>query len=136
VIYHHIFLLTSYSPAVRGVAKPRGEKMLNDYETVFITIPEISDSHLKNIKSKIESSISKTKGEVVKLDDWGVKKLAYEISSNKKGKYVLYDYKAGADSIKDIERTLKLDENVLRYMTVKKDKPKLTKKEKKQAKNK
>jgi len=95
--------------------------MYEIYETVFITVPDIPDSDLKQIKTKFEKAAKKEKGEIVKAEDWGVKKLAYEIKHNKKGKYVCYNYKAAPTSISEIERNLKLDERVIRFLTFKVD---------------
>ncbi len=105
--------------------------MSYSYETVLITVPDIADSGLKTIKSKIESTISKSKGEVSKLDDWGIKKLAYEISHNRKGKYLIYYYKAEPSVVKEIERDLRIDERVLRFLTVRKEEKKIKEKKEK-----
>ena len=101
-----------------GVTNPKGGYMLNIYETVLITIPDIPEDALKTIKSRIEGSISKEEGEIVKNDDWGVRKLAYEIKHNKKGKYLYYNYKAKPTVVSEIEKNLRLDERVIRFMTV------------------
>lgn len=106
--------------------------MDNLYETVLITVPEIPDKDLKTIKSKVETPISKVKGKIIKNDDWGVKKLTYFIKHNKRGKYLYYQYSAEPVVIRDIERALRIDERVLRFLTTKVEPEKQeTKKEKK-----
>ena len=100
--------------------------MLNNYETILITVPDIAEDAVKVIKSRVEASISKESGEVVKFDDWGVKKLAYEISHNKKGKYLYYNFKANPGVVLDIERNLRLDERVLRFLTIRLEEEKVT----------
>ena len=98
--------------------------MINNYETVFITIPDIPEDALKSIKSKVESSISKEEGQIIKNDDWGVKKLAYEIKHTRKGKYIYYNYKAKPAVVSEIEKNLRLDERVIRFMTLRVEEPK------------
>ena len=109
---------------------------MNNYETVFITIPDIPESNLKGIKSKIEKAISKEDGKILKNDSWGVRKLAYEIKRNRKGNYVYYNYTAQPTVVDEIERNLKLDERVLRFLTVRVEEEKPPKKKEKKNKEK
>jgi small subunit ribosomal protein S6 len=63
--------------------------------------------------------IKKEGGEVVKVDNWGLKNLAYRIKKNRKGYYVLLNIVAPANAISEYERIMRLNEDVIRYMTVK-----------------
>ena len=89
------------------------------YETIFITHPEVPEEELSELQAKINSILTSFKGEIIKLDDWGVRKLTYEIRKNSRGRFFLMDYAAGTDLIRELERNLRLHDRVLRFQTVK-----------------
>ncbi|MCX5909529.1 MAG: 30S ribosomal protein S6 [Deltaproteobacteria bacterium] len=89
------------------------------YETVFITPPELPEEAQADLLAKINSLMATLKGEVIKLEDWGIKKLSYEIRKNIRGHYYLLDYTAAPDSIRELERILRLNDRILKYQTVK-----------------
>ena len=91
------------------------------YETIFITHPEVSEEELSELQGKINSILTSYKGELIKLDDWGIRKLTYEIRKNSRGRFFLMDYAAGTDLIREMERNLRLHDRVLRFQTVKVD---------------
>ena len=88
------------------------------YETIFITHPDLTEEELSELKEKINSILTQFKGEAIKLDDWGVKKLNFEVRKNSRGRYFLLDYAAGKDLIRELERNLRLNDRVLRFQTV------------------
>ena len=88
------------------------------YETVFITRQDLSDAQVKAITESCEKIIKDGKGKVVKTENWGLRTLAYRINKNKKGHYVLIEMDAPAPAMIEVERTLRLNEDVMRYMTV------------------
>ncbi|NWF55209.1 MAG: 30S ribosomal protein S6 [Syntrophaceae bacterium] len=88
------------------------------YETIFITHPELTEEELSQLKEKILSILNQFKGDLIKLDDWGVKKLTFEIRKNSRGRFFLMDYAAGKDLIRELERNLRLNDRVLRFQTV------------------
>jgi len=92
---------------------------LRRYETIFITHPELTEEDFSELQGKINSILTGLKGELIKLDDWGVRKLTYEIRKNTRGRFFLLDYAAGTDLIRELERNLRLSERVLRFQTVK-----------------
>jgi small subunit ribosomal protein S6 len=67
----------------------------------------------------LRSTIANRKGDVIKLEDWGMKKLGYEIRKNVQGRYFLLDYLAVADLVREIERNLRLNDQILKFQTVK-----------------
>ncbi len=90
------------------------------YETVVILMPEVGDDDRASMEKRWTDIIAQFKGELIKMDDWGQKKLAYDIKKESRGHYLFLDYcTAGADLIKELERVLRLEDNVLKYMTVK-----------------
>jgi small subunit ribosomal protein S6 len=92
---------------------------LRRYETIFITPPELPEVEQSELLEKINSLLPNLKGEVIKLEDWGIKRLAYEIRKNTRGHYYLLDYLSGPDSIRELERNLRLNDRILKYQTVK-----------------
>ncbi len=91
------------------------------YETVFIARQDLSDAQVKAITESCEKIITDAKGKVVKSENWGLRTLAYKIEKNKKGYYVLIESDVAALAMLEMERTLRLNEEVLRYMTIRLD---------------
>jgi len=96
-------------------------KPLRRYETIFITHPELSEEDLSALQEKIRSIMASLKGEMIKLEDWGLKKLGYEIRKNTRGHYFLIEYLAATDMVRELERNLRLNDRVLKFQTVKID---------------
>jgi len=91
------------------------------YETVFIARQDLGDAQVKAITEACEKVIKDGKGKITKTEEWGVRTLAYKINKNKKGHYVLIECDAPAPAVIEVERTLRLNEDVLRYMTIRLD---------------
>jgi small subunit ribosomal protein S6 len=93
--------------------------VLRRYETIFITHPELSEEDHTELEKKLRSTITAMEGDAIKLEDWGSRKLGYEIGRNSRGRYFLLDYLAGSDLVREIERNLRLNDQVLKFQTVK-----------------
>ena len=91
------------------------------YETIYIANPNLEDDALKEVVAKFSDIIEKKKGSIVKIDDWGKRKLAYEVKRFDKGHYVLLDFCGLPEAVTELERNLKLDDRILKYLTVKID---------------
>jgi len=91
---------------------------LRRYETIFITHPELSEEELSELRQKVNTILAGYKGDLIKFDDWGTKKLTYEIRKNSRGHFFFMDYLAGTDLIRELERNLRLHDRVLRFQTV------------------
>ncbi len=89
------------------------------YETIFITPPELPEAEQTELLEKINSLLANLKGDVIKLEDWGIKRLSYEIRKNTRGHYYLLDYLSGPDTIRELERNLRLNDRILKFQTVK-----------------
>jgi len=107
--------------------------MLNQYETVFIVTPVLSESQMKEAVDKFRSLISKNKGEVVHEENWGLKKLAYPIQKKSTGFYHLIEFKCPGDFIGKLETEFRRDERIIRFLTMKMDKYAVAYAEKKRA---
>lgn len=91
------------------------------YETVFIARQDLSDAQVKSLTEACEKIITDGEGKIAKVENWGLRTLAYKINKNRKGHYVLIESDTPAPAIIEMERTLRLNEDVLRYMTIKLD---------------
>ncbi|NVL91132.1 MAG: 30S ribosomal protein S6 [Desulfobacterales bacterium] len=91
------------------------------YETVFIVNPELSEEQRQPLFDKLNGLISGDGCMLVKFDEWGPKKLAYEIKRHARGYYVLMDFCGDGSLVREIERNMRLDDRVLKYMTVLQD---------------
>ena len=92
---------------------------MRHYETLFIVTPDSSEEDLKAVATKIKGVVSGMDGVVTSYDEQGKKKLAYSVKKQNKGYYVLMDYVGSADIVSEIERNMRLDDRVLKYLTVK-----------------
>jgi small subunit ribosomal protein S6 len=92
---------------------------MRHYETLFIVTPDSSEEDLKAVATKIKGVVTGMNGIVTSYDEQGRKKLAYSVKKQNKGYYVLMDYVGSADIVSEIERNMRLDDRVLKYLTVK-----------------
>ncbi len=90
---------------------------MKNYELVFVVKPNADEETREAVLNKVKEVIA-TEGEVEKVDVWGTKKLAYPIAKFTEGYYVLVNFKAAVDVPKEIDRNLKINENVIRHMIV------------------
>ncbi|MFH1156439.1 MAG: 30S ribosomal protein S6 [Pseudomonadota bacterium] len=88
------------------------------YETIVITDPDLQEAVQNDLFDKFRNLIVQGKGTLVDLDDWGVKKLAYDIRKKSRGRYVCLTYGGGGELVKELERNCRLDEKVLKFMTI------------------
>ena len=107
---------------------------MNQYETVFILTPVLSEDQMKEAVKKFEDHLAKNGAEIVHEEHWGMRKLAYPIQKKSTGFYQLIEYKAEGTVIADLETELKRDERILRFLTVKLDKHAVAYNEKKRKK--
>ena len=92
-----------------------------NYESVLIARQDLGASQVSNIVSDLSDIIKQEGGEVVRVDNWGLKNLAYRIKKNRKGHYVVMNIAAPANAIAEFERIMRFNEDIIRYMTVKVD---------------
>ncbi|WP_340199115.1 30S ribosomal protein S6 [Ascidiimonas sp. W6] len=95
---------------------------MNNYETVFILNPVLSDVQIKETVKKFEDFLIAKGAEFVSKEDWGLKKLAYPIQNKKSGFYHLFEFKVPGEAIDPLETEFRRDERIMRYLTVKLDK--------------
>ena len=88
------------------------------YENVFIARQDISGAQAEALADQFTQLIADQGGEVKKREYWGLRNLAYRMNKNRKGHYVLFNIDAPAPAIAELERTMRINEDVLRYLTV------------------
>ncbi|MDD7044215.1 MAG: 30S ribosomal protein S6 [Anaerococcus sp.] len=93
---------------------------MNNYEAVLILKADMADSDRTDLLERFKQIIAQD-GEVTNVDDWGKRKLAYEINYLKEGYYYIVDFTANPDHIKEFERRLRLSDFVIRYMVIRKE---------------
>ncbi len=108
--------------------------MLNQYETVFIATPVLSEAQMKEAVDKFKGVITDNGGEIVHEENWGLKKLAYPIQKKSTGFYYLIEFKAPGDLIDKLEVQYRRDERVIRFLTFRMDKHSIEYAQKKRSK--
>ncbi len=91
------------------------------YENVFIARQDLTPAKVKELADKFAAVIKENGGVVAKTEDWGLRDLAYKIQKNRKGYYTMLAIDAPGAAVIEMERLMRLDENVLRHLTVKVD---------------
>tara|TARA_Y100001980_G_C14265134_1_gene105185 strand:- start:57 stop:395 length:339 start_codon:yes stop_codon:yes gene_type:complete len=92
---------------------------MNFYEHTLIARQDTSPSQIKQIQEKYTKIIENNDGDILKFESWGLMNLSYLIKKNKKGNYLHFKIKGNGKTIKELEKSEKIDKNLLRYLTVK-----------------
>jgi len=95
---------------------------MNNYETVFILTPVLSDAQMKEAVEKFKNLLTEQGAEIVNEEDWGLRKLAYTIDKKTTGFYTFLELNAEPTVIDKLELNFRRDERVIRFLTVKQDK--------------
>ncbi|MBU0972535.1 MAG: 30S ribosomal protein S6 [Proteobacteria bacterium] len=91
---------------------------MRKYETVFISDPDLQDQARLDLFDKVRNIIAKENGILLNFDDWGNKKMAYEIKKKLRGHYVCVTYGGTGDLVKELERNFRLTDDILKFMTI------------------
>ncbi len=94
--------------------------MLKKYETIFIINPEVGEENTKALTEKFKTLIE-TSAQIESVDEWGKRKLAYEIKDKTEGYYVLVNFSSSPDFPAELERVYKITEGILKYIIINKD---------------
>ena len=89
------------------------------YENTIVTKQDLAEKELKNIKNKYEKLINDTSGKVIKTEDWGLLNLASKIKNYKKAFYIHFKFEGSVATLREIEKKIKLDDSIIRHLTVK-----------------
>jgi len=96
------------------------------YETMLVLDPEMSKEQVDGFVAKLKQFLGERGSEVLRVEEWGTQSLAYEIKKKNKGYYLIFYLKGDETLIADMERNLRLMEEVLRYLTVKREEEDIT----------
>lgn len=96
--------------------------MTNQYETVFIATPVLSESQMKEAVKKFKKIITDNKGTIVHEENWGLRKLAYPIQKKSTGFYYLIEFESEGELIEKLEIQYRRDERIIRFLTFRMDK--------------
>ncbi len=88
------------------------------YENTIIAKQDLAEKDLKNIKEKYNEIINNS-GKVIKIEEWGLLNLATRIKNYKKGFYIHYKFEGDKKTISEVEKKIKIDGSIIRYLTVK-----------------
>ena len=89
------------------------------YENTIVAKQDLAEKELKAIKEKYNELINKSSGKVIKIEEWGLLNLANKIKNYKKGFYIHYKFEGNKDTLIEIEKNIKVDGSIIRYLTVK-----------------
>lgn len=93
--------------------------MLREYEFTYISKADIPEADKAKHFAKYEALLLKDGGQILKKDDWGVKKLSFPIKKQFRGHYVHYDYLGKPEHLAEVERLMRIDDAILRFMSLK-----------------
>jgi len=92
------------------------------YESIFIINSNLTDEETAGVIKKMQDVVAKQGGEMLKFEDWGKKKLAYEVKKQKRGHYAFLQFKGTPAAISELERTYKMTDAVIKFLSVKLEK--------------
>lgn len=95
--------------------------MNRKYELVYVVSPDATEEQVNDLQSQVESIVTRMSGQVEKVENWGRRKLAYEIGRHKEGTYVLLVINGSGELMKEIDRRLKVFDIVIRHLVVRVD---------------
>src|SRR6187399_2503357 len=90
-----------------------------EYETIFILRPDLANDAISAVNTKVRQVIENGGGKLLKIENWGRRKLAYEVKKQLKGIYLFFSYLGTAGLLEEVERNLRLTDSVIRYYSVK-----------------
>ncbi len=89
-----------------------------EYELIWIVKPDVADEDVEAIMDRTKNVVAERDGSILELDEWGKRKLAYEVQKFSKGHYVRMHFLAQPEDVAELERTLRIDDRILRFLTV------------------
>ena len=107
---------------------------MNNYETVFIVTPVLSEAQVQEVADKFRGVITENGGQIVNEENWGLRKLAYPIQKKTTGFYFFVEFEGEGSIINTLETQYRRDERIIRFLTFKQDKYAVEYSEKRRAK--
>ena len=91
------------------------------YETVFIARQDLSEAQVKELTDGYCKIITEAGGKIHKIENWGLRNLAYRINKNRRGHYVMIESDTAAPALHEVERMMRLNEDILRFMSIREE---------------
>jgi small subunit ribosomal protein S6 len=101
-----------------GAVESKGGELMKAYELLFFVAPTLDEEARANVMNRIENTITAGEGAIDSAEDWGKRKLAYEINKLTEGDYILINFHANPDHIAELDRVLRINDSVQRHMIV------------------
>ena len=89
------------------------------YENTIVARQDLAENELKKVKDKYNELINNSSGKVIKVEEWGLLNLATKIKNFKKGFYIHFKFEGGSKTLNEIEKKIKVDSSIIRFLTVK-----------------
>ncbi|MCR9165993.1 MAG: 30S ribosomal protein S6 [Nannocystaceae bacterium] len=105
--------------AVQSVASRQNTQ--REYETVTILRPDTGKPQIKSLIERVQGVVEKQSGNLIKIDSWGMRVLAYPVAHQRKGIYLYWRYLGGSDMVAEVERNMRLSDRVMRFYSVRVD---------------
>lgn len=94
---------------------------MRSYEIMYVMKPDLDEEKMTAVMEKFNNIITDNGGEVVSVDKWGKRRMAYEIKDYREGIYILVNFKSEASTAQELDRVMKITDDILRFMIVNKD---------------
>ena len=91
---------------------------MRTYESIFILNPEIAGDDYTAAVDKYKGILADQDAEMLKVEEWGVRKLAYQVNKQARGNFIMFIFDAGPTVVKEFERRMRIDENVIKFQTI------------------
>jgi small subunit ribosomal protein S6 len=105
-------------PTPASAARPAPLVHTREYETIYILRSDVDGDSAEKVQARVAEAVEREQGKLVKVEAWGRRKLAYPVGKQRKGVYVYVKYVGSGGLVAEVERNLKLQETVMKYMTV------------------
>jgi small subunit ribosomal protein S6 len=99
-------------------ARPQRQTHAREYETIYILRSDVDADTAERVQARVADALERERGRLVKVEAWGRRKLAYPLGKQRKGVYVYLKYVGGGGLVAEVERNLKLQDAVIKFMTV------------------
>jgi small subunit ribosomal protein S6 len=94
---------------------------MRKYETIFILDPDLEDEEAQKVIEKVKGIISQSNGEIIRIEDWGKRKLAYKVKKKTRGHYILIHFSGQPALLNELERNFRVMDPVIKYQSVRLD---------------
>lgn len=104
------------SPKVR--VEDTNDMIVNHYELICILVPEMTEDEFQRIRQRLQGIIEEFHGGLLFFSDWAVRKLAYSIKKNTRGRYIYWRFTASPECVAELERIIRIESNIIRFLTI------------------